>query len=300
MRKLSVPSYENNNVRNNATASKNTCGRISFKANKAHVVEEAIANSIVKSDRLQKLLHYANENNVLTSSIIALFVTCIMRPLAIMTMPTKSAENKEKNKYASAKSIASGGIGFIATYLIAEPFKHATSKVSKELVEAGKLLTEDTIKPTARYIAHTILDKETEPSMKNTSEALIEVARKIIPEDYIQKVLKNKNKFPVDNAENLKKSIGALTDILANRIRSQKNITEQFLNATSHSPLSVPLKALATISLVPIVLGIFGIKKSSSNKNNKPETQQTMTIPQQYRNEINPVFKNIAMTGGTK
>lgn len=306
MKKLSVPNYENNNVKNNATASKNTCGRISFKgtlageaAKKSSKALDFIADSIIKSDKIQSFLNFAHDNNLLASSIIALFVTCIMRPVTIMSMPTKSEENKEKNKYASAKSIASGVIGFIATYLIAEPFKHATKQVSKELIEAGKIIAEDDIKPTARSLAQSILDKVSPPCFLNTNEKLVEAARKMIPEDYINKILKKAGKFPTNNAENLKNSIGALTEILANRLRSQKSITEQFLNATSHTPLSVPIKALATISLVPIFLGIFGLKKSSDKKP-KVETKQNITLPPQYRNDIRPVFKNIAMTGGAK
>lgn len=53
-------------------------------------------------------------HEVLVQACISAVICMLLRPLTIMTIPTK--KNKQDNMYASAHSISSGAVGIISLY----------------------------------------------------------------------------------------------------------------------------------------------------------------------------------------
>lgn len=221
----------------NTTASKNTRGRMSFKGASTELIKEAetlseklskklskklgketkvvvtpkilaLAKKIDKSPKLKKLLDFASVNSLLTEALFAILITCGLRPAVILASPGKG-ENKEKNQYAAAHSVASGLIGLGMTLLIAPPVKNAIDFI-----------------------------------MPNTDEIESEI-----------KLKKYKKLITGTNKE-----LGVIRSVLERL----------------HTPIFLPLRAAITISLIPIILKPFGIKKTNTNTN-------TNTVPEQAK-----------------
>lgn len=96
---------------------------------------------LLKSDGLKKVLDFANNQQLVFDATFALLLTCILRPLSIISLPSK--KNKEDMKYASAHSIASGLIGFAISTAIFAPISSGIKKFTdtaqgKALKQAGK------------------------------------------------------------------------------------------------------------------------------------------------------------------
>ena len=305
MRKLSVPSYENNNVRNNATASKDTCGRISFKGTLASETVQAaekwttkLGRKLYNNRKLQGKFSFPVDNKLIAEALVALVVTCTARPLTIMATPTKSAENKEKNKYAAAKSIASGLIGLGATFLIATPFTPIVKRVMKTLSDENRFISESKIKDISRFLAtkkiNENISNEFIDGISKNCQDLIKAARNIISDEQLEKIYqKAQIKFTEGMKE--KDKIGNLTELIAKRLRNEASTMDTFLNKI-HSPASLPLKAKLTIALVPVILGALGLSNKKKTDTKTPQ-QIKNTL---YKGEVNPVFKNIAIAGGSK
>lgn len=85
---------------------------------------------LYKDTRFHKVLDFANEQQLVFGATFALLLTCIMRPAAIIIVPSK--KNKDDQKYASAHSIASGIIGFAISSMLFYPIGNAIKRVGKE------------------------------------------------------------------------------------------------------------------------------------------------------------------------
>lgn len=224
--KSAIPAHiskEDLNYKINTTASKNTRGRMSFKGVNSTIIENAeklskelsddlskklgkeakvnlspkmyaFAEKISNSKKIKKVLDYVGENSVLSEALFAVFITCGLRPAVILASPGKG-EDKEKNQYAAAHSIASGLIGLVMTLLVSQPIKNAIDVIKDQLGSTEK----------------------------------------------------EKAAF--------------------------KSVLERL-----PSPVFLPLRAMATISMIPIILGAFGIKKSKTTTNTDKATVQQMTV----------------------
>lgn len=132
------------NYKINTTASKNTRGRTSFKGLNNTVAKETtktvkeskfminLAHKLEKNEKMKKVLDYIGDNPLLSEALFALLITCGLRPATIMVTPG-NGEDKEKNQYAAAHSIASGVIGLATTVLISQPIKKAIDNIMPEL-----------------------------------------------------------------------------------------------------------------------------------------------------------------------
>lgn len=85
-------------------------------------------SKIYTSNKFKNLMELAADNQVVYSAAFALLLTCILRPTAIMALPSEKKNNDDK-KYAAAQSIASGVIGFILSTAIATPLSRAVKKL---------------------------------------------------------------------------------------------------------------------------------------------------------------------------
>ena len=100
--------------------------RLALEAEKKH----PLLTKIFKNEKFQKAMKFMNDNQLLSDAAIALMYTCFMRPLSISALPTKDKNEKEKNIYQIGHSISTGIIGFITTFALQTPIKHAIDKVT--------------------------------------------------------------------------------------------------------------------------------------------------------------------------
>ena len=188
------PENKSVNIRNKATAGENPSGRLSFKAN-----PNSFAMKLAKSNAFNWTLDITQKNSLVADALFALFLTSVLRPLMLFFMPTKGEDknnDKRKNEYQVAHSVATGIMGLGTTVAVAVPVKKAVNKFYNEV--------------------------KTNPALKNKY-------------NYIFKSPKTESMF-----------IEA-----AGRI---------------HQPIFLPLRAMATIAIVPPLLGLLGLKKQGPQK----------------------------------
>ena len=118
-------------------------GKVSFKGKK-EIIKKVIdkANKAAdKETRMDKFLKGRffdrildlMSHEVLVQACISAVICMLLRPLTIMTIPTK--KNKQDNMYASAHSISSGAVGIISSLLIATPFSKGIKYAQKYLLK---------------------------------------------------------------------------------------------------------------------------------------------------------------------
>ena len=188
------PENKSVNKRNKATAGENPSGRLSFKAN-----PNSFAMKLAKSNAFNWTLDITQKNSLVADALFALFLTSVLRPLMLFFMPTKGEDknnDKRKNEYQVAHSVATGIMGLGTTVAVAVPVKKAVNKFYNEV--------------------------KTNPALKNKY-------------NYIFKSPKTESMF--------KEAAGRI-----------------------HQPIFLPLRAMATIAIVPPLLGLLGLKKQGPQK----------------------------------
>lgn len=106
-------------------------GEVSFCGLSAEAAINKVASNpknqkLFKNSKFQKLLDFANDQSLVFGAGFALLLTCILRPGAIVVIPSK--KNKDDQKYAAAHSIASGVIGFGISTVLFMPIGNAIKK----------------------------------------------------------------------------------------------------------------------------------------------------------------------------
>lgn len=196
-------------------------------------VEKTGENSLLKDDKkwLLKLLAKAADNQIVFSSLFALFLTCTLRPISIVALPGQK-KNKDDKKYAAAHSIASGVIGYFTALLIASPIAIALKKIGKA---PTKYLD---IKSLNYYLGDDQIDY-----LQNIKEKL---AKEVKERKLTQKRA---------DAEFIEKS--------TKQFKAAKffNNGKKIINMAPDTILAIP-KAILTIALIPPILKyIFGLEK---------------------------------------
>ena len=87
------------------------------------------AERLFKNKNFQKVLKFANDQQLVFGAGFSLLLTCILRPASIVLLPSK--KNKDDQKYASAHSIASGVIGFAISTILFMPVSNAIKKIKE-------------------------------------------------------------------------------------------------------------------------------------------------------------------------
>ncbi len=85
-------------------------------------------SKIFTNKYIKKFLNMATDNPAVFDALFALGLTCILRPVSIMTLPG-SKNNKEDKKYAAAHSIASGVIAYLMSLVLFYPIAEAMKKI---------------------------------------------------------------------------------------------------------------------------------------------------------------------------
>ncbi|MDD3237599.1 MAG: hypothetical protein PHV37_05820 [Candidatus Gastranaerophilales bacterium] len=332
-----------------------TSGRLSFKGasstlNKgASEFAQNMGEKLAYSKSAQKLLTWVNNNKMLSEAIFAVALTCVLRPLTIMITPSKDEENKQKNRYAAAKSVSSGLIGLGATFLISQPFKSGTDVAKKQLKANNQIIDGDYIPSYAEYLAKSKLSKTAPETLKEelitnvrtafkkstiskledagqaivedeimkkaptteTIDTLLKKAKDLVSDKDLDKMLdkiQHPKKVAEAAADGAKDVTKQLTKTLEKRLCNYESTVGGVLERV-HSPVFLPLRAMATIALVPIILGALGIKKSPSKPkeavttaSNQPPAQsaqqaapiQNAATPLPPNMEVKQVFQSFA------
>ena len=121
--------FKGNNIKINTTDGYNSTDRVSFLGAPAKA-GKTFTEAVVESKLFEKFCDMANKNSAIAEAVGALFITCIMRPAAIMAMPQKDID---KNRKAASHSIASGVTGLVFAKIAYEPFAAAMKKVQESL-----------------------------------------------------------------------------------------------------------------------------------------------------------------------
>ena len=145
--KLQAKSVQNKSVNTSikTTAAENCNGRLSFKGS---AVDEAgnkiggpIMQAIAKNKLTQKFVKMADQKMLVFDALVALAITCTLRPLSIMLLPSDK-KDVDKNKKAAAHSISSGVIGYVFSLALTTPLQAAFKKVkgnhAKYLTKKGQ------------------------------------------------------------------------------------------------------------------------------------------------------------------
>lgn len=188
------PENESVNIRNKATAGENPSGRLSFKAN-----PNSFAMKLAKSNAFNLTLDITQKNSLVADALFALFLTSVLRPAMLFFMPTKGDDknnDKRKNEYQVAHSVATGILGLATSVAVAVPVKNAVNKF------LNKVKTDSKLRNKFSYIFGT----------PKTESMFWETAGRI------------------------------------------------------HQPVFLPLRAMATIAIVPPLLNILGFKKQGPVK----------------------------------
>ncbi len=253
----------NNYDKINTTIRNNSDGRASFKGGKVPFLHTAA--------------NFASANPLVAEAVFALFITCGLRPLAIMAT-AKTEEDKEKCSYQAAKSISSGVVGLVLTAVIGTVIAAA----------AGKSLKTGSFK-----IPEDIEQKSTETvqkginALKNTMEKLVQEGReteftrlvsKLIEDNKINlniikdagkgvetKFKESVAKLAPDNFEQIMDALKA-QKVLNNYEKTAKNVIDKLFQ-----PIFMPIRANITVALVPVILGILGLNKKKAQSKPKIE-----------------------------
>lgn len=117
------------------TAGENPSGRLSFKGKEiiitksAEELKKTFAGKLAMNKSFNWFLDRIASNTLLAEAIFALGLTSIIRPAAIYAIPAKNKEEKKKNNYQVAHSIATGLLGLGTTVAVSVPIKKGVEYV---------------------------------------------------------------------------------------------------------------------------------------------------------------------------
>ena len=145
--------------------------------------EVVVAPAKIYTSKLaKKFFTMATDNQVVFSALYALALVCILRPAAIMALPTEK-KNKDDKKYAAAHSIASGLIGYAIATALFDPIKSAANKIAKDPTKFVHKNAEYLKDPVKMSIAKTYI--------KMLPEALVALPRAAVTVALIPPILKH-------------------------------------------------------------------------------------------------------------
>lgn len=122
---------------NKTTAGANPSGRLSFKGREvvitktAEELKKTFAGKLAMNKGFNWFLDSIANNTLVAEALFALGLTTILRPAAIYAIPARNEEEKKKNKYQVAHSVATGLLGLGLTFAVAEPLKRGVKKIIK-------------------------------------------------------------------------------------------------------------------------------------------------------------------------
>ncbi len=257
-----ITEKQNNLNQINTTIKMNSDGRASFKGG---------------VPLLHRAAEFVKDSPLVAEALFALVITCGLRPLTIMAT-AKNEEEKEKCSYQAAKSVSSGLVGLAMTSIVGTTISQASKKA--EARGAFKITPE--IKEKATQVVKKGVDALKEYSAKLVSEGKeAELVKQIenlteggtLNLGYFAKHGKKAQKlFTEEISEKAPEILDTVTDAISNQkvinnyAKAGKNVIDKLFQ-----PAFMPLRAMVTIALVPVILGLVGKKKPSKKQEVKPE-----------------------------
>ena len=258
---------QNNNDQINTTIKMNSDGRVSFKGGVPF---------------LHRAANFASENPLVAEALFAILITCGLRPLTIMAT-AKNEEDKEKCSYQAAKSVSSGLVGLGTTALIGMPVAAAAKKANQK----GAFNMPPEMKEKSLAVVKEGVDALSGLAKKLTAEGretgLVEQIKGLtdggkINLSVFSKAGKGAKRAFTDTISEKAPEISdkvkkALTEqqMMNNYAKTGKNVIDKLFQ-----PVFMPLRAMITIAMVPILLGLLGKKKPDSKP--KEQTPTPMDI----------------------
>ena len=232
---------------------------------------------------LHKAAHFSADCPLVAEALFALVITCGLRPISIMATASNE-EEKDKCSYQAAKSISSGIVGLVMTAIVGGTIGAATKKAAtKEAAqEFGKQKSIFEIPPEIKKDAEETVKKgvaalkEISDNLKGkgSEQELVEEISHITKDGNINtsnlsKTTKNPVKSFItkikevapDKIELIEKAIGEQA-VLNNYQKAAKNVADKFFQ-----PIFMPLRAIVTIALIPVLLKAMGLKKPDKTNN---------------------------------
>lgn len=253
----------------NTTIRNNSDGRMSFKGGVPF---------------LHRAANFASTNPLVAEALFAILVTCGLRPITIMAT-AKTSEDKEKCSYQAAKSISSGVVGLGMTALVGTPIAAATKlsnskgafKMSPALREQSQNVVNqgiDALKNLAQKLTQEGRDAQLVKQIENLTEG-----GRINLGIFAGKGKEAQKLFTQEIAEKAPEIMETVTEalkeqkVMNNFAKTGKNVMDKLFQ-----PVFMPLRAMVTIALVPVILGLLGLSKPGKKPQDKPEQNPQLML----------------------
>lgn len=240
---------QNNNDQINTTIEKKISdGRVSFKGG---------------APFLHKAANAAIDNPLLAEALFALVITCGARPLTILAT-ARTEEEKEKCSYQAAKSISSGLVGLATTILISQATKAGVQKA----MDKGWLnhpIVRDSIEGLKDFVTKNkdeLNEKATEDINKFIQGNKINLNE---IKDMEEKFLSNISSKDSELATKVKNAI-TQEKAYPKYLRTCKDVMDKLLQ-----PICLPIRAMITTAMVPVIIKSLGISKDGKKSKEAPK-----------------------------
>lgn len=282
------PREERENINQiNTTIKMNSDGRVNFKGG---------------VPLLHKIATFTSNNPLVSEALFAILITCGLRPVSIMAT-AKTEEDKEKCSYQAAKSISSGLVGLGMTTLVGTPIAAATKLANKkgafnmspEMREQSMKVVNngiEALKGFAQKLTQNGQDSQLVKQIENLTEG-----GKLNLGLFAKQGKGAQRAFTQEIAEKAPEILNSVTDalkeqkVINNYAKTGKNVMDKLFQ-----PVFMPLRAMVTIAMVPVILGIFGLKKPAKKQQPSPEQnpQAMMNYNLFNANVENELFKSFS------
>ncbi|MDD3593147.1 MAG: hypothetical protein PHX18_00795 [Candidatus Gastranaerophilales bacterium] len=294
------------------------------------LVEKQFVHNALKNKTINNFLKSASNNPGIYEALIALGITCSIRPLTILTIPGAKKEDKQ---YAAAQSISSGAAGLGFAYMIYKPIETALDSILKDVnaknvdkaignfykntqyTDLIEKLVANKLIPSANEIPALMgkLDKHDRDLF-----TVVKNFAKNNADNNLIKLMANEEGKAIDLLKSLNKALGdsfnavkncdipdtakylvhksihySDTGELKTVISLAANKTKYFLNQSSKFVLA-PVLALVTIAVIPKVMHlIFPHRNKKSTNNNMLTHEKNIIFAEKIKNtaKADPVFK---------
>ncbi|MCD7779218.1 MAG: hypothetical protein LUH05_00915 [Candidatus Gastranaerophilales bacterium] len=252
--------YQNNNDQINTTIKSNSDGRVSFNGG---------------VPLLHRAASFTSDNPLVAEALFAILITCGLRPVSIMAT-AKTDEEKDKCTYQAAKSISSGLMGLGLTALVGTPVAAASKAANKkgafemppEMKEKSKEVVQKGV-TALNDLGGKLIEKGEHIELAEQIKNLTDGGK--INLNVFQKAGKGAEKLFKKTIDDVAPEVSdtvksAITEqrVMNNYAKTGKNVIDKLFQ-----PVFMPIRAKITIALVPVIIGLFGIKKAGNKSQNK-------------------------------
>ena len=220
-----------------------------------------------------KIYRLCNAHTVIASSLVALVLGAVFRPITIVAMSDEN--NKGNSAYAAGHAISSAVIGFIASSILMTPLGDAVKKTRKNIEEISVLSYIDKNPEELSREQVVKLDDIKDRFGVTTSKELKEK----LFEKFKIKDLKDIENIPI--VKKFKKTYNLDSIMALEKSKEFEKVTKVLDMAPDTFVFGI-LKAMLTIALIPPILKyVFGIEKGKKPEQKPVQAPQPQTAQEQ-------------------